>query len=118
MTFTRKAAAELRSRFQLGLEKAAREARGIEQQRLAEAVAHVERCFLGTIHSFCGRLLRERPVEAGVDPEFTELDDDKDSELRRRAWSEHVARLIASDDPLVAGLEDLGVDIGAVELDV
>ena len=111
VTFTRKAAAELRGRFQLGLEKAARDADGVEKQRLAEAVAHVERCFIGTIHSFCGRLLRERPVEAGVDPEFLELDDEKDGELRRRAWSEHVARLIADGDPLIAELEDLGVDI-------
>jgi len=111
VTFTRKAAAELRSRFQVGLERATREAVGIERERLAEAAAHVERCFVGTIHSFCARLLRERPVEAGVDPEFIELDEEKDRELRRRAWSEHVARLIANDDPLLAGLEDLGLDI-------
>ena len=71
VTFTRKAAAELRSRFQLGLEKAARAAQGVEKARLGEAVAHVERCFIGTIHSFCGHLLRERPVEAGVDPGFS-----------------------------------------------
>ena len=116
VTFTRKAASELRSRFQLGLENAAREARGIEHQRLAEAVAHVERSFIGTIHSFCGRLLRERPVEAGVDPEFTELDADLDKDLRSRAWREHVARLITSGDPLVPALEDLGVDIGPLRL--
>ena len=61
VTFTRKAAAELRSRFQLGLEKAARAAQGVEKARLGEAIAHVERCFIGTIHSFCGHLLRERP---------------------------------------------------------
>ncbi len=114
VTFTRKAAAELRTRFQVGLEKAAREAVGIERGRLAEAVARVERCFLGTIHSFCGRLLRERPVEAGVGSEFVELDDDKDGEMRRQAWSEHVDRLIADDDPLLAGLEELGLDIGAL----
>ena len=47
MTFTRKAAAELRARFQVGLEKAAREAKGIEKTRLDEAVKHVERAFLG-----------------------------------------------------------------------
>ncbi len=111
VTFTRKAAAELRGRFQLALENAARQATGTEQERLTRAVDHIESAFLGTIHSFCGRLLRERPVEAGVDPEFIELDDEQDAELRRRAWSEHVARLIDEGDPLVATLEDLGVDI-------
>jgi ATP-dependent helicase/nuclease subunit A len=111
VTFTRKAAAELRSRFQLGLETATREAEGLERQRLSEAVANVERSFVGTIHSFCARLLRERPVEAGVDAQFVELDDEKDDELRQRAWTEHVARLIASDDHSVGALADLGVDL-------
>ncbi len=115
VTFTRKAAAELRGRFQLGLERAAKEASGSEQRRLAEAVAHVERAFVGTIHSFCARLLRERPVEAGVDPEFVELEEEKDAELRRGAWLEHVARLIADGDPLVAQLENLGIDIAPLK---
>jgi ATP-dependent helicase/nuclease subunit A len=112
VTFTRKAAAELRSRFQLGLEKGAREATGIEHGRLDAAVKRVERCFVGTIHSFCGRLLRERPVEAGVDPQFVELDEEKDRELRQRAWAEHVARLTTENDERLATLEELGVDLG------
>jgi len=70
ITFTRKAAAELRGRFQVALETAAREAKGKDKERLAEALSHAERVFIGTIHSFCGRLLRERPVEAGIEPSF------------------------------------------------
>jgi ATP-dependent helicase/nuclease subunit A len=112
VTFTRKAAAELRARFQVGLERAARDAAGFEKERLAEAVRHVERAFLGTIHSFCARLLRERPVEAGVDSDFTELDDALDHELRLQAWAGHVELLIGSSDPLLGKLEDLGVEIG------
>jgi ATP-dependent helicase/nuclease subunit A len=112
VTFTRKAAAELRARFQVELEKAAREADGVALDRLIAAVAHVERCYLGTIHSFCARLLRERPVEAGVDAAFRELDDPDDRLLRRRAWDEHVARLIAGNDPLLAELDDFGLEIG------
>jgi ATP-dependent helicase/nuclease subunit A len=112
VTFTRKAAAELRARFQVELEKATREADGVIHDRLAGALAHVERCYLGTIHSFCARLLRERPVEAGIDATFRELDDAEDRLLRRRAWDEHVARLIAGNDPLLAELDDLGLEIG------
>ena len=73
VTFTRKAAAEIRARFQVGLEQAAREASGDAQMRLLESLSHIDRCFIGTIHSFCGRILRERPVEAGVDIHFTEV---------------------------------------------
>lgn len=112
VTYTRKSAAELRARFQVELESASRTADGVMHDRLAEAVARVERCYLGTIHSFCARLLRERPVEAEVDAAFRELDDPDDHLLRRRAWEEHVARLIAGNDPLLAELNELGLEIG------
>ena len=112
ITFTRKAAAELRGRFQIALEKAAREASGTARQRLAEAASRVEQVFIGTIHSFCGRLLRERPVEAGVDPSFTELDEVTDARLLEGAWVEYVESLNASNDPLLAELADLGLAAG------
>ena len=67
VTFTRKATAELRDRFQVAMEEAVRGAGGERRGRLAEGLEHIEQGFIGTIHSFCGRLLRERPVEAGVD---------------------------------------------------
>src|SRR5580700_3181761 len=76
VTFTRKAAAELRGRFQLTLERAlAAERDETRQQRAQQALRHLERLFAGTIHAFCAHLLRERPVEAGVAPGFTELDE-------------------------------------------
>ena len=108
ITFTRKAAAELRARFQVALEKAARDAQGKTQERLAHAVDHVERVFIGTIHSFCGRLLRERPVEAGVEPSFQELDETVDARLRSEAWSQYVAERIATGDPILGELDELG----------
>ena len=58
VTFTRKAAAELRSRFRLRLEEAARDSSGAVEENLGRALAGVEQCFIGTIHSFCARLLR------------------------------------------------------------
>ncbi len=112
VTFTRKAAAELRARFQVGLEKAFREAKQPERALLAAALSGVERCFIGTIHSFCGRMLRERPVEAGVDVDFREMDDAEDSALRATAWNEYVRSLYDNDDPLLGELEELGVEIG------
>src|SRR5512145_2658851 len=86
VTFTRKAAAELRARFTAALEREADRAGGERARLLREALAHAERCFIGTIHSFCGRLLRERPLEAGVDVAFEEIDEEADALLRERAW--------------------------------
>src|SRR5688572_8329259 len=73
VTFTRKAAAELRGRFQLALEAELQNATAdaARQARIRTALSNIERFFAGTIHSFCAHLLRERPVEAGVSPGFT-----------------------------------------------
>ena len=111
VTFTRKATAELRARFQVALEAEARAASGKRGDRLVDALGRVEQCFIGTIHSFCGRLLRERPIEAGVDVAFEELDEDADFRLRRAAWDEYVAQLHAADDPLLRELEELGLEL-------
>ena len=111
VTFTRKAAAELRARFQVQLERAAREATGLEAERLLVAVAGVERCFIGTIHSFCARLLRERPIEAGVDLAFQELDDELDAQLRESAWSDFTNRLIVEGDERLGQLQELGLQL-------
>src|SRR5438094_548602 len=67
VTFTRKAASELRGRFHLALEdELARASTGSRDQRadpgrigrLQSALSNLERFFAGTIHSFCARLLR------------------------------------------------------------
>lgn len=116
VTFTRKAAAELRSRFQVGLEQAVREAEGEEKARLERALADIEHCFTGTIHSFCGRLLRERPVEAGVDVSFVEIEAEADGRLRKEAWGEFCALTIASDPHgFLDELDRLGLSLGDLE---
>jgi ATP-dependent helicase/nuclease subunit A len=112
VTFTRKAAAELRTRFQIQLEKACRQADGRAKKLLRSALLGAERCFIGTIHSFCARMLRERPVEAGVDIAFEEIDENVDQSYRRRAWDLYVASLYDENSPLLDRLEKLGVEIG------
>lgn len=111
ITFTRKSAAELRSRFHAALEREARQSQGPARERLAVAADQAPRCYIGTIHSFCARLLRERPVEAGVDLAFQELDDTTDARLRREAWEQYVAARIASGDPVLGELDELGLRI-------
>ncbi len=65
ITFTEKAASELKDRIRSELSKIG----------LTEAVNELDRSPISTIHSFAGSLLRERPLEAQVDPNFTVMDD-------------------------------------------
>jgi len=74
ITFTEKAAAELATRVRDVLESRAREASGEEHERLLTAARDLYRAHIETIHSFATALLRERPVEAGIDPLFEVLE--------------------------------------------
>ncbi len=109
VTFTIKAAAELSQRFQARLEGAARGARGEERERLVDALSRLDTAFVGTIHAFCARLLRERPVEAGVDPGFEEMEQPEDEVARQEAWERYAERLFASESPLLPRLSALGM---------
>lgn len=76
VTFTNKAAGELKLRLRQELDRARAVSEDARQAaHLEHALAHLEEAAIGTIHSFCAQILRERPVEARVDPDFEELDD-------------------------------------------
>ncbi len=116
VTFTRKAAAELKGRFQLALEKAlASETDRDKKERLSAALTGLDRCFLGTIHSFCAALLRERPIEAGLDPDFVELEDLEDALLRERAWDDYLVRMQADRPEVIEGLAEIDVEAGDLQ---
>jgi ATP-dependent helicase/nuclease subunit A len=119
VTFTRKAASELRGRFHLALEAELSKARDLSLRatpayseriaRIETALSNLERFFGGTIHSFCARLLRERPVESGVSPGFTELDEVQDFQLRQRAWRDFITSARAAGDPDMMALVEADV---------
>jgi len=82
ITFTDKAAAELRDRVRQGLE-AQREAETDAQRRdlISAALAALDRAQISTIHAFCQALLRFFAVRAGIDPAF-EVQDEVASQRR------------------------------------
>lgn len=115
VTFTRKAAAELRERFQAEIESELRRLReddgsdALAMDRLSTALSDIDRAFVGTIHSFCARLLRERPLEVGLDPAFQELPVEERSRLRRRFWDSYLERLVRDSDPILEELARAGL---------
>lgn len=81
VTFTRKAAAELSGRLRHSLD-AARS--GPQRQAAERALEQFGSLFIGTVHSFAARLLRQYPVAAGISPGFREVDDLEDQLLQRK----------------------------------
>jgi ATP-dependent exoDNAse (exonuclease V) beta subunit len=75
VTFTEKAAGELKLRLREALEEARGRSTGgsAERERLDGALGRLEEAQVSTIHGFCADLLRERPVEARIDPLFKVL---------------------------------------------
>ncbi|MDH4130259.1 MAG: UvrD-helicase domain-containing protein [Gemmatimonadota bacterium] len=116
VTFTRKAANELRERFQLELETATRDPSTptAERTRAGDALRDLDRAFLGTIHAFCGRLLRERPLDAGLDPGFVELDENAWPEFVEDHWNQWVSECREVDHPDLGTLATLGIEPGSL----
>lgn len=98
ITFTRKAANELRERIRTLL---AREYDKSNNVLLKNALDHIHECFIGTVHSFCGKILRERPIEAGVDPDFEQIDDGKDRLARQKIWETYVLHADEADTEIL-----------------
>ena len=88
VTFTEKAAGELKLRLRQQLEDARRDAPAREiQARLDAAVQNLEEAHVSTIHGFCADLLRERPVEASIDPLFRVLTEGQAERLFNEAFA-------------------------------
>lgn len=119
ITFTKKAADELKERFQTGLEKRRKDASDqIEKERIEQALANFDQCYLGTVHSFCARLLRERPIEAGLDFDFTELDEVEDAQLVDEAWEQYITHMRVNHREKIDELIDLGFDIAELRKNI
>ena len=107
VTFTEKAAGELKLRLRAEIEHARSDAAhfdDISRQRLTDALRQLEEARIGTIHSFCADLLREYPVEAGVDPMFEVAPEDITSALFEAAFERWFQDALASPGPGVRRL--------------
>lgn len=102
VTFTEKAAGELKLRLREALERERTVAPDADTRgRLDAALASLEEAHVSTIHGFCAELLRERPVEAGVDPLFTVLTEPQARRLFDEAFDGWLQEQLADPPPAV-----------------
>jgi ATP-dependent helicase/nuclease subunit A len=100
VTFTNKAAGELKLRLRQELDRARNSAiTPSERSNIEDALEHLEEASIGTIHSFCAQILRERPVEAVVDPAFEELSEQQASRIYERAFRGWIQRKLGEGVP-------------------
>jgi ATP-dependent helicase/nuclease subunit A len=94
ITFTRKAAAELKERVMKMLQEEASKGNELLQSQLLNiANAHIT-----TIHSFCESLLKSLPVEAGIDPGFQIIEEAQTKDFFEKVFDRWItARL--EDNP-------------------
>lgn len=100
VTFTEKAAGEMKLRLRAALDEARHESTDArERENLSLALQALEIAHINTIHGFCADLLRERPVSAGLDPAFEVLDEAGADALLREAFRVWFERALSTPGP-------------------
>jgi ATP-dependent helicase/nuclease subunit A len=88
ITYTRKAAGELRARIRAALHGRGR----------PDLARKLDGAWISTIHGFCSRLLRTHPFAVGIDPRFRELDDEHGAVIRGESFERALAAFCATRD--------------------
>ncbi len=122
ITFTEKAAAELRDRIRQRFEEAARAAASddehpVDPERHAlatQALAELDGAAVGTLHSFAQRILNEHPVEAGLPPGVEVLDEIGSQVEFEAQWHQFLDELL---DDAAMGRSILALEAAGVRLD-
>ena len=115
ITFTERAAAELKDRIRAALEQ--------EPPLVLSSPALVERALAGldqaqisTIHAFGLACLRAFAAQAGIDPDFTVLDEVMGERRFQQCWREYVESLAA--EPAAAAAVDRALGLGLTARDL
>ncbi|MGA2111126.1 MAG: UvrD-helicase domain-containing protein [Anaerolineales bacterium] len=92
ITFTEKAAREMRNRVRAAVQSQVKEAKDEERRTDWSGLgSRMDAARIGTIHSFCAEVLRAHPAQAGVDPEFEVIEEGTAAMLLQEAVEETLA---------------------------
>ena len=108
ITFTEKAAAELYKRIADELDSRIRESKDEKAIRKLEKIRRqLVSAKISTIHSFCTDLLKEFSPEAGIDANFSPIDNRLSDELITTTIEELISELIRNEGELFDDLKNM-----------
>lgn len=93
ITFTKKAAAELKSRIK----------RQLMEMGLGEEALKVDDAWISTIHGMCSRVLREHAFELGIDPAFAVVSETESKRFYDEAFDCVMKRIQEGNDAVLKG---------------
>src|SRR4029453_11131728 len=114
ITFTEKAAGDLRHRLRGALQQAADDTAGDDDpgvhRRFEASLDELDHAPIGTLHAFARRLLNEFPVAAGLPPGFGVLDELESGLAFEERWEDLLERLLEHPHPAGGALAG-GIDL-------
>ncbi len=123
ITFTDKAAREMRTRIRAAIQQRLSEAPSTELWQAA--FTELDAARIGTIHSLCAEVLRAHPVEAALDPNFAVLEEGQSAAWQAQAIEAALGWAITRSDTAAlitlfteSGLRDILATLIAKRLDV
>lgn len=102
ITFTRKAAAEMYAKVVKKFDKMIQNEKKLDRlERLQHIRNSLVYANISTIHSFCSALLREYPIEAGVNPNFVDISEAELLAIKKEILTKVIEKFIDNDDLIV-----------------
>ena len=103
ITFTKKATQEMIHRIREGIRK-----NFPKEAKWRRYYRDMEKSNISTIDSFCAKILRENPVEAGIDPLFEILEDKKAQKMLKDSIKYVLEKGIREDDQIYETIKKFG----------
>lgn len=100
ITFTKKAAAEMKERVRQSVHSLVR-----KDKKWNRIYKDLEKAQISTIHSFCSKILRENPIEGNLDPNFSLLDDHENDKLLVEVIEDIITEGIENRDDIYKFIE-------------
>ena len=111
ITFTRKAADEIKGRVRQAVSECVEQAQNdLERLRWQDHLQKVESAPISTIHSLCSRILRDNPVETQLDPEFTILEDFEAQDFFKETLQQYLRKNIKENAAMRRLVQTYGVN--------